>query len=223
VVHAPRQTGKTTTLATLARTLTAEGRYLAVRFSCEAGEVAGDDYAAAEEQVRYAIRRAAVAFALPDQLHPPDPWPDAPARAAQGAWPARVRTRTASPHDMGLPSGGVPPRGRTAVPAGTWRRRAPAPPRGLHTQSVCYAAAMGAKTIGFAISDEDRPTLDELVEYFGNGNRSAYLRETLKIMTSVKLAEEWQQLQAYGQSRLDALGLTIDEVPALVRQELKGR
>lgn len=48
VVHAPRQTGKTTTLATLARTLTAEGRYLAVRFSCEAGEVAGDDYAAAD-------------------------------------------------------------------------------------------------------------------------------------------------------------------------------
>jgi hypothetical protein len=82
---------------------------------------------------------------------------------------------------------------------------------------------MGAKTIGFAISDEDRPTLDELVEYFGNGNRSAYLRETLKIMTSVKLAQEWQQLQAYGQSRLEALGLTIDEVPALVRHELKGR
>jgi hypothetical protein len=82
---------------------------------------------------------------------------------------------------------------------------------------------MGAKTIGFAVADEDRETLDELVEYFGKGNRSAYLRETMKIMTSVKLAEEWQQLQAYGQSRLDALGLTIDDVSALVRRELKGR
>ena len=37
VVHAPRQTGKTTTLRSLARTLTAEGRYAALHFSCEAG------------------------------------------------------------------------------------------------------------------------------------------------------------------------------------------
>lgn len=92
--------------------------------------------------------------------------------------------------------------------------------------SVCKTYAtlgpMGAKTIGFAVADEDRPQLDELVDYFGSGNRSAYLRETLKIMNSVKLAEEWQQLQAYGQSRLDALGLTLDDVSALVRQELKG-
>jgi hypothetical protein len=82
---------------------------------------------------------------------------------------------------------------------------------------------MGAKTIGFAVADEDREQLDELVDYFGNGNRSAYLRETLKIMSSVKLAEEWQQLQAYGQSRLDELGVSIDDVSALVRRELKGR
>lgn len=82
---------------------------------------------------------------------------------------------------------------------------------------------MGAKTIGFAVADEDREQLDELVDYFGNGNRSAYLRETLKIMSSVKLAEEWRQLQAYGQSRLDDLGVSIDDVSALVRRELKGR
>lgn len=82
---------------------------------------------------------------------------------------------------------------------------------------------MGAKTIGFAVADEDRAQLDELVEYFGDGNRSAYLRETLKIMNSVKLAAEWQQLQTYGQSRLDALGLTREDVSALVRRELKGR
>jgi hypothetical protein len=160
----PGQTGKTTTLATLARTLTAEGRYLAVRFSCEAGEVAGDDYAAAEEPVRYAIRRAAVAFQLPDQLHPPDPWPDAPARAAQGAWPARVRTRTASPHDMGLPSGGVPPRGRTAVPAGTWRRRAPAPPRGLHTQSSGGDVVDPPRLVHDCADLEDNHILDLAVE-----------------------------------------------------------
>lgn len=93
VVHAPRQTGKTTTLATLARVLTAEGRYLALRFSCETAEVAGDDYAAAEDQVLDAIRREATARDLPAELQPPDPWPDRPAGrrlgAALAAWAER--------------------------------------------------------------------------------------------------------------------------------------
>jgi hypothetical protein len=48
---------------------------------------------------------------------------------------------------------------------------------------------MATKMIRFVISDEDQAELDELVEYFGNGNRSAYLRATFKIMKSVKLAE----------------------------------
>lgn len=109
---------------------------------------------------------------------------------------------------------------RQLLPARVGRRY-----RTMDSICIAYAImdAMGAKTIGFAVADEDRATLDELVDHFGNGNRSAYLRETLKIMSSVKLAEEWQQLQAYGQSRLDALGLTIDDVPTLVRRELKGK
>src|SRR5262245_39389698 len=47
VVHAPRQTGKTTALRALARELTDQGRYAALHFSCEEGEAAGDNYAAA--------------------------------------------------------------------------------------------------------------------------------------------------------------------------------
>jgi hypothetical protein len=43
--------------------------------------------------------------------------------------------------------------------------------------------------------------LEELVTYFGNGNRSAYLRATLKIMRSVMLADQLRDLQAYGQQR----------------------
>ena len=35
---------------------------------------------------------------------------------------------------------------------------------------------MSAQTLGFAVQAEDRPVLDELVAYFGDGNRSAYLR-----------------------------------------------
>ena len=44
VVHAPRQTGKTTILRALAHQLTAEGTFAALHFSCETGEPAGDDF-----------------------------------------------------------------------------------------------------------------------------------------------------------------------------------
>jgi AAA ATPase domain len=77
VVHAPRQTGKTTTLNALARQLSAEGRHVALRFSCESAQAAGDDYGAAELQVLEAIRAVAEAQLPPERL-PPDPWPDAP-------------------------------------------------------------------------------------------------------------------------------------------------
>ncbi|WP_250287046.1 ATP-binding protein, partial [Frankia sp. CiP1_Cm_nod2] len=74
VVHAPRQTGKTTTLQALARELTTEGRYAAVRFSCEIGRATGDDYGAAARGILERIRDAAEAT-LPADLRPP-PWPD---------------------------------------------------------------------------------------------------------------------------------------------------
>jgi len=81
-VHAPRQTGKTTTLWTLARQLTAEGRYAALHFSCETGEPAGDDIVMAQEAVLNDIRWRAE-LDLPEALRPP-PWPDAPDGALLG-------------------------------------------------------------------------------------------------------------------------------------------
>ncbi len=83
--------------------------------------------------------------------------------------------------------------------------------------------AMSTSTLGFAVADEDRPILEELVNYFGSGNRSAYLRATLKVMRSVKLAEELRELQAYGQSTLAAQGLTIEDVADVTRRVLKDR
>lgn len=44
VVHAPRQTGKTTSLQALAQELTESGNYAALHFSCEAGGPVQDDY-----------------------------------------------------------------------------------------------------------------------------------------------------------------------------------
>ncbi len=76
VVHAPRQTGKTTAIRALAEELTASGQYAALRFSCEVGEPFGDDVGAAQRGVLDRIRDRAES-ALPPEWRPP-PWPDAP-------------------------------------------------------------------------------------------------------------------------------------------------
>lgn len=81
---------------------------------------------------------------------------------------------------------------------------------------------MSAQTLGFAVQPEDRPLLDELVAYFGNGNRSAYLRATLMVMRSVMLADQLRDLQAYGQQRTAKLGIEPADVPARVQEFLKG-
>ncbi|MEU6712767.1 AAA family ATPase [Nonomuraea sp. NPDC046802] len=75
VLHAPRQTGKTTALRTLASELTAEGDTAALMFSCERAKAAGDDYAAAESLLLDSIREAATRSGWPKKLLPPDPWP----------------------------------------------------------------------------------------------------------------------------------------------------
>jgi hypothetical protein len=89
VLHAPRQSGKTTTLRALARALTAEGEFAALHFSCETGEPAGDDYATAQQAILLEIRERA-GTDLPAELRPPDPWPEAPPigllRTALAAW-----------------------------------------------------------------------------------------------------------------------------------------
>lgn len=94
VVHAPRQTGKTTALRALAEELTASGRYAALHFSCELGQAAGDDYGAAQRGILQEIRSQAEAT-LPAELLPP-PWPEVPSenllREALTAW-ARVCPR----------------------------------------------------------------------------------------------------------------------------------
>jgi hypothetical protein len=77
VLHAPRQTGKTTALRTMASELTAEGAIAALMFSCERAKAAGDDYAAAESLLLDSLRQAAARSGWPDELLPPDPWPQA--------------------------------------------------------------------------------------------------------------------------------------------------
>lgn len=77
VVHAPRQTGKTTTLEALAAALSAVGDRVAIYVSCESAQVVGDDYAAAEDIVLQMIRTAMLEQDCPESWLPPSPWPDA--------------------------------------------------------------------------------------------------------------------------------------------------
>jgi hypothetical protein len=81
--------------------------------------------------------------------------------------------------------------------------------------------AMASQTVGFALADEDRERLDRLVEYFGGGNRSAYLRATFKVMESLRRAERLRDLQANNHRRLAEQGIAADDLPELIRQAYK--
>ncbi len=70
VIHAPRQTGKTTAMLALAKQLTASGRYTAVMVSAEVGAPYSDDPGAAELAILGAWRNA-ISVRLPQDLQSP--------------------------------------------------------------------------------------------------------------------------------------------------------
>jgi ATPase family associated with various cellular activities (AAA) len=73
VIHAPRQTGKTTAMLALAKHLTASGKYTAVMVSAEVGQPFSHDVGQAELAMLSAWRRA-IRARLPAELQPPV-WP----------------------------------------------------------------------------------------------------------------------------------------------------
>jgi hypothetical protein len=72
VLHAPRQSGKTTLLMALAKQFTAEGAYAALVFSCERGQPFRDEVQKAENAVIEAIFQAS-RNNLPPDLQCPQP------------------------------------------------------------------------------------------------------------------------------------------------------
>ncbi|NET61386.1 MAG: AAA family ATPase, partial [Symploca sp. SIO2E6] len=83
VIHAPRQTGKTTAMLALAEQLTATGQYTAVMLSVEVGAAFPHDPGTAEAAILNAWSNAAK-FRLPSDLQPPL-WPQAPPGQRLGA------------------------------------------------------------------------------------------------------------------------------------------
>nr|WP_199307124.1 ATP-binding protein [Alkalinema sp. FACHB-956] len=84
VIHAPRQTGKSTAMLALAEQLTAAGKFTAVMVSAEVGQPFSQDTDKAERAILGSWRRAAE-DRLPEELHPPA-WPQAdPGQRIQAA------------------------------------------------------------------------------------------------------------------------------------------
>ena len=90
VIHAPRQSGKTTAMTNLAQELTASGEYVAVLLSVEVGSPFSDQPGKAEAAILGEWRTSAQ-IRLPTDLWPPQ-WPAADEgqriRAALSAWAA---------------------------------------------------------------------------------------------------------------------------------------
>jgi hypothetical protein len=76
VIHAPRQTGKTTAMLALAEQITSMGEYCAVTLSVELGNAFKDDIGSAESAILATWRRK-ITNRLPSELQPPD-WVEGP-------------------------------------------------------------------------------------------------------------------------------------------------
>lgn len=79
---------------------------------------------------------------------------------------------------------------------------------------------MASITVGFSIPREDEARLQHLVDRFGHGNRSAFLREAMKHMEVLDRAERLDELARYGADRLAAKGFSAEEIPELVKRTL---
>jgi hypothetical protein len=80
---------------------------------------------------------------------------------------------------------------------------------------------MVSHTVGFAVSDDDRERLDRLVDYFGGGDPSAYLRATLKVMESLRRVHRLRSLQAANHRRLADQDVQADALTDLIREAYK--
>lgn len=78
---------------------------------------------------------------------------------------------------------------------------------------------MGAKTVGFAISESERALLDELVEHYGGGNRSEFLRVAIRRLARDRRAERLSAVQQEARKDLGRV-VTADEVRAAIASEV---
>jgi hypothetical protein len=69
---------------------------------------------------------------------------------------------------------------------------------------------MSAKTVGFVVEDKDRPRLQILVDYFGDGDRAEFLRVAMECMTQQMCAEKTQLFQEQARGELAGPGTSAN-------------
>ena len=84
----------------------------------------------------------------------------------------------------------------------------------MHKQ---HGGIMVAKTVGIAISDELRPALDEVVEHFGHGNRSEFLRIAVREYQGRMRLEKMHALRDQARSERQGVRYSSEQVLALIR------
>lgn len=77
---------------------------------------------------------------------------------------------------------------------------------------------MAAKTVGIAVAEELRPALDEVVEHFGHGNRSEFLRLAVREYQGRLRLERMHALRDRARAERGGRRYSTDEVLALVRE-----
>ncbi len=77
---------------------------------------------------------------------------------------------------------------------------------------------MSAKTVGIAVSDDLRPALDEVVQHFGHGNRSEFLRLAVREYQSRLRVERLHAIREQARTERGGRRYSTDEVLELIRE-----
>ncbi len=77
---------------------------------------------------------------------------------------------------------------------------------------------MVAKTVGIAVADELRAALDEVVEHYGRGNRSEFLRLAVRDYQGRLRLERLQAIREQARAERGGRRYTSDEVRELIRE-----
>ena len=79
---------------------------------------------------------------------------------------------------------------------------------------------MRAKTVGFAISDSDRELLERLVDHYGAGNRSEFLRVAMKRLEHERLAQRFVETKNQITKELGGKVLSDAGIDELIAQAI---
>lgn len=82
---------------------------------------------------------------------------------------------------------------------------------------------MTAKTVGIAVADDLRPALDEVVEHFGHGNRSEFLRLAVHEFQARLRLERLHALRDEARAERGGRTYSSEEVLELIRNTVAAR